>query len=223
MKPRVRAATSAAVAESKRGGNSGPGSLHISSNSGRLPFTRDCTRANPVSVETMTALAASPSTDPAIGRPVRVPIAVEFGRTAVVGAGDQCGPWAGPAARGNRPRVRGREASNCMRPRPQQPPRSPRWLCAASNGAPATPESAGSRCRRTGSVPSPRRGSGIAKAPPLWRSPPYQVRRCRPPRLCRSSRSSRGYPHRGSRRLPPTRYCKTLRQLETDRFDEEVR
>jgi hypothetical protein len=95
MKPRVRAATSAAVAESKRGGNSGPGSLHISSNSGRLPFTRDCTRANPVSVETMTALAASPSTDPAIGRPVRVPIPVEFGRTPIIGAGDQCSPWGG--------------------------------------------------------------------------------------------------------------------------------
>ena len=209
MKPRVRAATSAAVAESKRGGNSGPGSLHISSNSGRLPFTRDCTRANPVSVETMTALAASPSTDPAIGRPRS---RTHSGR---IRANPSCRrrrsmrPVGRAAARGNRPRVRGREASNCMRPRPQQPPRSPRWLCAASNGAPATPESPGSRCRRTGSVPSPRRGSGIAKAPPLWRSPPYQVRRCRPQRLCRSSRSSRRYPHRGSRGLPPTRYCKT--------------
>ena len=99
MKLLVRAAISVAAAESKRSGNSGPGSLHIPSNSGRLPFTSDSTRANPVSVETMTALAASPRFDPRSVGTLGVPIPVEFGRTPIVCAGDQCGPWVGSSER----------------------------------------------------------------------------------------------------------------------------
>ncbi len=99
MKLLVRAATSAAAAMSKRGGNSGPGSRYIRSNSGRLRVHQGFHSGESGFGGDDDGTGCVTEVGPPISGAFRVPIPVEFGRTPVVGSGDQCGRGAGSSER----------------------------------------------------------------------------------------------------------------------------